>query len=80
MDAYKNYVPKAHQNMLDGYKKAPTGEVVAKKVFRAANDNSFRLRYPVAGQSPFLLFLRRVIPNNWFFAMVRTTVEKGINK
>ena len=79
-DVYKNYVPKAHQNMLDSYKSAPTAEVVAKKVFQAANDNSFRLRYPVGGQSPILLFLRRVLPNTWFFAIVRTVVEKGIKK
>ena len=38
MDEYKNYVPKAHQNMLDSYKNAPTGEIVAKKVFEAAED------------------------------------------
>lgn len=79
-DAYQNYAPKAHQNMLDTYKKAPSGKVVAKKVFKAANDHSFRLRYPVGGQSPFLLFLRRVIPNSWFFAIVRNAVEKGIKK
>ena len=79
-NVYKNYVPKAHQNMLDSYKNAPTAEVVAKKVFQAANDNSFRLRYPVGGQSPILLFLRRVLPNTWFFAIVRTVVEKGIKK
>jgi NADP-dependent 3-hydroxy acid dehydrogenase YdfG len=77
---YKNYVPKAHQNMLDSYKNAPTGEVVAKKVFKAANDNSFRLRYLVGGQSPLLLFLRRILPNSWFFAIVRSVVEKGIKK
>ncbi|MCI0751021.1 MAG: SDR family oxidoreductase [Flammeovirgaceae bacterium] len=80
MDVYKDYAPKAHQNMLDGYKNAPTGEVVAAKVFEAANDNSFRLRYAVGGQSPMLLFLRRVIPNSWFFAMVRNVVEKGVVK
>jgi len=79
-DVYKNYVPIAHQNMLDSYKNAPTAEVVAQKVFQAANDNSFRLRYPVGGQSPVLLFLRRVLPNSWFFSIVRTVVEKGIKK
>lgn len=77
-DAYNNYAPKAHQNMLDAYKKAPTGVVVAKKVFQAATDNSFRLRYPVGGQSPVLLFLRRILPNSWFFALVRNNVEKGM--
>ena len=79
-DVYKSYVPKVHQNMLDSYKNAPTAEVVAQKVFQAANDSSFRLRYPVGGQSPLLLLLRRILPNSWFFAIVRTVVEKGIKK
>jgi len=79
-DAYKNYVPKVHQNMLDTYKSAPSGIVVAKKVFKAANDNSFRLRYPVGSQSPMLLFIRRIIPNSWFFGIVRTILEKGVKK
>lgn len=79
-DAYKHYAPRAHQNMLDTYKNAPTGEVVARKVYRAVNDSSFRLRYPVGGLSPLLLFLRRIIPNSWFFAIVRNSVEKGIKK
>jgi len=78
LDSYKEYVPKAHENMLDTYKSAPTGEIVAKEVFKAANDKSSRLRYPVGAQSPMLLFLRRTLPNTWFFAMVRSVVEKGI--
>jgi len=79
-DAYKNYVPKAHQNMLDASKNAPTGEVVAKKVFQAANDNSFRLRYRAGNQAKMLLTLRRILPNSWFFAIIRSVVEKGIRK
>lgn len=77
-DAYQNYVPKVHQNMLDSYKTAPTGEVVAKKVFQAANDSSFRLRYPVGNQAPALLFLRRLLPSSWFFGIVRMVTEKGV--
>lgn len=77
-DEYNHYVPKAHQNMLDAYKNAPTAGIVAKKVFEAANDGSFRLRYPVGIQSAILLFLRRVLPNKLFFALVRAVVEKGI--
>jgi NADP-dependent 3-hydroxy acid dehydrogenase YdfG len=77
---YDNYVSKAHQNMLDTYKTAPTADVVAKKVWQAANDDSNRLRYPIGNQSPLLLFLRRVLPNSWFFAIVRMVVEKGIKK
>ncbi|MEN9912424.1 MAG: hypothetical protein RI956_868 [Pseudomonadota bacterium] len=78
-DAYKYYVPKIHKNILEIYKNAPTGEVVAAKVFLAANDDSFRLRYPVGSQSPAVLLLRRLLPDSWFFKIVRYIVEKGIN-
>jgi NADP-dependent 3-hydroxy acid dehydrogenase YdfG len=77
-DAYQKYVPIAHQNMLDAYRTASPAHVVAKKVFKAARDKSFKLRYTV-GRGAFLsLLLRRLVPNSWFFAGVRRTVERGI--
>lgn len=75
---YDRYAQKAHQNMLDTYKTAPDGTVVAKKVWQAANDNSYRLRYPVGGSGPVLLFLRWLLPLSWFTALVKSQVEKGI--
>ncbi len=78
--AYENYTTKAHQNMLDTYKTAPTAEVVGKKVWKAATDDNFNLRYPVGSQSAALLMLRRLLPNSWFFAIVRLVVEKGVKK
>ncbi|OAQ38952.1 short-chain dehydrogenase/reductase [Pedobacter psychrophilus] len=76
--AYDNYTHQAHKNMLDSYKTAPTAEVVAEKVWQAANDGSYRLRYPVGGQGPLLLFMRWLLPLSWFTKMVRSQVEKGI--
>lgn len=77
-DEYNNYALRAHHTMLDTYKSAPTGEVVARKVWKAANDKSYKLRYPVGGMSPFLLFLRWMLPLSWFNSIVRSQVEKGI--
>lgn len=74
---YDNYTQQAHKNMLDTYKTAPTGEVVAQKVLQAANDNSYRLRYSVGGQGPVLLFMRWLLPLSWFTKMVSSQVEKG---
>jgi NADP-dependent 3-hydroxy acid dehydrogenase YdfG len=75
---YDNYTKQAHKNMLDSYKTAPTAEVVAEKVWQAANDNSYRLRYPVGGSGPMLLFIRWLLPLSWFTKIVRGEVEKGI--
>ena len=78
MEAYNAYVAKAQENMMGTYKTAPGPDIVARKVFQAANDTSFRLRYPVSPQSNALLLLRRMIPNSWFFALVKRVVEKGM--
>jgi short-subunit dehydrogenase len=75
---YDQYSITAHQNMLDAYKTAPGSIVVAKKVWQAANDGSSRLRYPVGGNGPLLVALRRILPLSWFTALVRNQVEKGI--
>ena len=56
---------------------APGQEVVAKAIFKVANDNSWKLRYPVGGQSPALLAARRLLPLSAFLALVRGVVEKG---
>lgn len=75
---YESYTHTAHRNMLDTYKTAPTGEVVAEKVWQAAQDGSYRLRYPVGGVAPVLLFMRWLLPLGGFRKMVRSQVEKGI--
>ena len=73
---YDAYTTVTFKNMLDQYKNAPNAEVVAKKVWEAANDVSFKLRYPVGGGGPVLLFLRWLLPLSVFSAMVRMQLEK----
>lgn len=75
---YEGYTSVAFKNMVDQYKNAPNAEVVAKKVWQAANDRSNRLRYPVGGGGPLLLFLRWLLPLSLFSAIVRSQIEKGI--
>lgn len=63
---YTNYFNVVIKNMLDNGKNSPGPEVVAKMVFQTANDASYRLRYPVGGNGPILLFLRRILPFSIF--------------
>lgn len=77
LTAYDEYVQVTFANSQKAGADAPGPEVVAKKIFLAANDGSFRLRYPVGSQSPWLLALRRVVPLSWFHAIVKSVVEKG---
>lgn len=80
LTAYDSYVQAAHPNMLKAGETAPGPLVVAKKVFQAANDNSYRLRYAVGGSGPALLLLRWLLPLSWFNAIVAKQVEKGFKK
>lgn len=78
LTAYDDYVRITHANSQQAGADAPGPEVVARTIFKAASDRSFRLRY-VSGsaQTPALLFLRRILPLNWFHGIVKGVVEKG---
>jgi len=76
-DHYENVV---FNNTQATEKNAPEPLVVAKTVFKAANSTRFRLRYPVGGQGPLLLLLRRSIPPSWYRGIVKIVTEKGMNK
>ena len=78
LSAYDAYVKVTQDNMLKVSASAPGPLVVAKKVFKAATDNSFRLRYAVGGNGPALLFLRWLVPLSWFNEIVRSQLEKGL--
>jgi NADP-dependent 3-hydroxy acid dehydrogenase YdfG len=77
-EAYHAYVSQAHANMLETYKTAPGAAIVAQTVYRAATDGSNLLRYPTDAQGKMLLFLRWLLPNSWYFGIVRMILEKGI--
>lgn len=77
LTAYDEYVRVTLANSQKAGADAPGPEVVAKTIFFAANDRSFRLRYPVGSQSPWLLAIRRLIPLSWFHAIIKSVVEKG---
>lgn len=77
LTAYKRYQELALSTIKTLNAKAPGPEVVARVMFKAATDRSDRMRYSVGGQAPLLLFLRRILPNRWFFAIVRKVVERN---
>ncbi len=74
---YDNYAKVAFTNTQNAGVNAPGPDVVAKKIYKAALDRSFRLRYPAGPQAPALLFLRRLLPLNWFRGIVKLVVERG---
>jgi len=74
---YDAYVDVARKNLESGDAMASPPEVVAAGVFKACIDGKNKLRYPVGGRAPMLLFIRWLLPLNTFFGMIRGQVEKG---
>ena len=76
---YDTYEKVTFKNGADAYINAPGPDTVAKTIFKAANDSSYKLRYPSSAQSSMLLFLRWLLPTSAFNGIVRMIVEKGFH-
>jgi hypothetical protein len=75
LDVYEEYVNTVVPNLQKSGANAPEPDVVASVVYKAATDNSFRLRYQTSG-AKWTLFLRSIIPTRWFNSAVRRYAEK----
>ncbi len=74
---YDAYALTVYENMLASYRSAPSAEIVANAVWRAANDGSSRLRYVVGAQARVIILLKRLLPDSLFFGIARRAVENG---
>lgn len=74
LTAYDSFIEKVMPNMQKSGENAPTGEVVAETIYRAVNDGTWKLRYPVNTKG--LLFLRRFLPDSLFSRVIRMALMK----
>lgn len=74
LTAYDSYIEKAMPNMLKAGENAPSGEVVAQKIYQAVTDGTWKLRYPVNTKG--MLFLRRILPDSLFNGIIRSVILK----
>lgn len=72
---YENYISKVLPQMQQPSVSSPP-EVTAKVIYRAATDNSWKLRYPAGGNAGFLLTLRALLPDALFQAIIRAGIER----
>jgi NAD(P)-dependent dehydrogenase (short-subunit alcohol dehydrogenase family) len=72
--AYDDFVGRAMPNMQKAGDTAPGPEVVARVIYRAVTDGSWRLRYPAKGA--LFLTLRRLFPESWFRAIVLRAITR----
>lgn len=78
LTAYDNYEKVVLGNAQKVGEDAPGPEIVAKKVFKAANDTSYRIRYFTGdAQAGMLMRMRKLLPLTAFMKMVSSVVEKG---
>jgi NAD(P)-dependent dehydrogenase (short-subunit alcohol dehydrogenase family) len=73
---YEEYVNRVMPNLQKAGADAPGPEVVAPVVYRAATDNSWRLRYQAGRAGGLVMFLRRVLPTRVFNGVVRLVTER----
>jgi NAD(P)-dependent dehydrogenase (short-subunit alcohol dehydrogenase family) len=76
LDVYEEYVNTVVPNLQKSGANAPEPDVVASIVYKAAIDNSWRLRYQAGSGARWSMFLRRILPTRWFNGVVRKATEK----
>jgi NAD(P)-dependent dehydrogenase (short-subunit alcohol dehydrogenase family) len=72
---YDSFVKKCEGVSMDAGEKGASPEAVAKVIFKAANDQSTKMRYPIAYPANVLLPLKRLLPERLFFWAVRSSYK-----
>ena len=72
---YEPYSQKVINNLLKNGEKGSAPEEVAKTIYKAAESNTKKLRYPT-GNSKEMIYLRKILPFKIFNALVRSSIEK----
>jgi NAD(P)-dependent dehydrogenase (short-subunit alcohol dehydrogenase family) len=68
---YRSIIAKAEQISQESGRNGEPPELVAKTIWQAATDRGSKLRYPVGKPAPLLLRLRKLLPDSWYFAMIK---------
>ncbi len=74
---YNSYFDLTTKNSSKFSVKAPGPEHTAKIIFKAATDQSNRLRYIAGSDGVMILMLRKILPFSLFRFLIRKTVEKA---
>jgi len=72
---YDAFVKQCESVSMEAGDKGASAETVAKVIFKAANDSSSKMRYPVAYPANVLLPLKRLLPERLFFWAVRQSYK-----
>lgn len=70
---YEGYLKGSMSKMAASEKTGSHPDVIAKLIVKAANDKSYRLRYSAGSNAKMLLILRKILPDNLFLGLVRSS-------
>ncbi len=76
LTVYDDYIQKTLPQMDRAGKDGSPPEVTAQVIYTAATDGSWNLRYAAGGNAGLLLALRKLLPDAWFTALIRSSIEK----
>lgn len=74
LNAYDNFVARAFPSLQKAGETAPDGTIVAETIYKAATDESSKLRYQVNSRA--ILLARRLMPDWLFLPIIRKAVLK----
>jgi NADP-dependent 3-hydroxy acid dehydrogenase YdfG len=76
LTVYDDYVQNTLPQMDRAGANGSPPAVTAQAIYRAATDGSWKLRYPAGGNAGILLGLRKLLPDAWFTALIRRSIER----
>ena len=75
LTAYDNYVEQVLPQFDRAGAQGSPPEVTAKVIYQAATDGTWKLRYSAGGNAGLLLAMRKLLPDAWFTALIRRSLE-----
>ncbi len=72
---YDAFISKVEKVSMEAGTKGEDPAVVAKTIVKAANDRSYKLRYPVGKPAPMLLSLRKLVSDRIWFGIVKSSYK-----
>jgi NAD(P)-dependent dehydrogenase (short-subunit alcohol dehydrogenase family) len=75
LSAYDEYTDRIMPQMNRAGETGSPPSVTAQVIYRAATDGTWKLRYPAGGNAGLLLTLRKLLPDAWFTALMRRSLE-----
>ncbi len=75
LTAYDRYTEQVLPQLDRAGAQGSPPEVTANVIYQAATDGTWKLRYPAGGNAGLLLAMRKLLPDAWFTALIRRSLN-----